>query len=182
MSIVDYDLIVDKERYRMYGTITDLSSHVRYSWLLFEVLVSSFESFNALQKLYWIERLWSWMTEHVNSKRWITIPSCSDGRMTQIIENHRKFLDGQKMIADSWTTARRSTSPTAQPGTSGTSTETPSYWNPMMISTLNRYKREKISSPPDKISQLFNENKDDKTSKSRGTKERAQDHSMKHCE
>ena len=31
---------------------------------------------------------------------------------------------------DTWTTSRRSTSPTAQPGTSGTGTTTPSYWYP----------------------------------------------------
>ena len=44
----------------------------------------------------------------------------------------RKFMVGQKIIVDTWTTSRRSTSPAAQPGTSGTVTKTPSYWYAMM--------------------------------------------------
>ena len=66
-------------------------------------------------------------------ERTITNPSCSDGRMTKSIENLRKLMDGQKKFADTWTTSRRSTSATAQPGTSGTGTKTPSSWYPMMM-------------------------------------------------
>ena len=47
----------------------------------------------------------------------------------------RKFKDGQKIIVDTWTTSRRSTSPAAQPGTSGTVTKTPSYWYAMMTTS-----------------------------------------------
>ena len=121
-----------------------------------------------------------WMPKEEQG-RTITIPSCSDGRMTKSIENLRKFMDGQKIIADTWTSSRRSTPPT-QPGTSGTGTKTPSYWYLMMISKLDRCEREKISSPPCKISQLFNENKDNTTLLTRRTKERVKDHSMKHWE
>ena len=54
-------------------------------------------------------------------------------------------LSGQKIIADTWTTSRRSTSPTAQPGTSGTGTKTPSCWYAvMMIGKLDRCEGEKI--------------------------------------
>ena len=42
------------------------------------------------------------------------------------------WMDRRK-FADTWTTSRRSTSATAQPGTSGTGTKTPSSWYPMMM-------------------------------------------------
>ena len=38
-------------------------------------------------------------------------------------------MDGQKNIADTWITSRRTTSPAAHVGKSGTGTRTPSYWN-----------------------------------------------------
>ena len=110
------------------------------------------------------------------------IPSCSDGRMTKSIESLRK-TDGQKIIVGTWTTSRRSSaSPTAHPGTSGTGTKTPSNWCPVMIRKLDRCEREKISSPPRTNSRFLNENKDDRTLTSRRTRERAKDHSMKHCD
>ena len=113
----------------------------------------------------------------------VTIPSCSDDRMTKSIENLRNIMDGLKIIADTWTTSRRSTSPTTQLGTSGTGTKTSSYWYPtMMISKLDRREREKKTSPPHKISQFFDKNKDDRTSIFRRKREHAKDHSMEHCE
>ena len=59
------------------------------------------------------------------------------------ILNLRKFMDGQKIIADTWT-SRRPTSPTTQLDTNGTGTKTPSYWYLIMISKLDGCKREKI--------------------------------------
>ena len=91
-----------------------------------------------------------------------TLQSCSNERMTNGIENLRKVMDGQEIIADTWTTSRRSIFPTAKPGTSGTGTKTSSYWYPMMmIDNLDRCEREKLSSPRRKLSQIFDENKDD---------------------
>ena len=52
----------------------------------------------------------------------------------------------------------------------------------MMISKLDRCEREKILSPPRKISQFFDKNKDDRTSIFRRKREHAKDHSIKHCE
>ena len=100
-----------------------------------------------------------WQKDHWKARdahereRTITIPSCSEGRVTKRIESLRKFMDGQKIIVGTWTTSRRSTSPTAHPGTSGTGAKTPSCWYPMMISKLDRCERNKISSPPRTISQ-----------------------------
>ena len=65
--------------------------------------------------------------------------------MTKSIESLRKFMDGQKIIVCTWTSSRRSTSPTAHLGTSGTGTITPSYWYPTMTSKLDRCEGEKIS-------------------------------------
>ena len=58
-----------------------------------------------------------------------------------------------------------------------------SYWYPMMmIDKLDRREREKMLSPPRKLSQIFDENKDDRTLIFRRTREHGTDHSMKHCE
>ena len=94
----------------------------------------------------------------------------------------RKPVDGPKKIADTWTTSRRSTSPMPHPGTRGTGTRAPSYLFSMMTSKLDQRKQEKISSPPRELSQIFDENKDDRTSFSRRRSEHAKDHSMKPCE
>ena len=80
----------------------------------------------------WQEDHWKAKDGQEEQEGTITVPSCSDGRMTKSIENLRKFMDGWKIIADTWT-SRRSTSPTALPGTSGTCTKTPSSWYPMMM-------------------------------------------------
>ena len=92
-------------------------------------------------------------------------------------------MHGQKIIFDAWATSRRSTSPAAQPGTSGTSTKTPSSWYPlMMIGKLDRCEREKCQTHHAKLSQVFDENKEDRTPMFRRTRGHAKDHSTKHCE
>ena len=93
----------------------------------------------------------------------VTFPSCSDGRMTKSIEKLRKVVDGHKNFADNWTTSRRSCPM-------------------MMIGKLDRCERNSISSPPRKLSQVFDKNKDDRTSIFRRTREHDKDHSMKRCE
>ena len=123
---------------------------------------------------------WKAMDAQRGARRTITNPSCSDGRMTKSIENLRKFMDGQKIIADTWTTSRRSTSATAQPGTSGTCTKTPSSWYPvMMIGKLDRCEREKTLCRPRKLSQIFDENEDDRIPKNERARQRPFDEALR---
>ena len=101
-------------------------------------------------------------------------------QIDESIENLRKFMDGQKIIADSWTTSRRSTSATAQPGTSGTGTKTSSSWYPvLMIGKLDRCEREKTLCPPRKLSQIFDENKDDRIPKNDRARQRRFDEALR---
>ena len=70
------------------------------------------------------------------------------------------WMDG-KNFADTWTTSRRSTSPTPHPGIRGTGTRAPSRWYAMMmmIAKLDRCEHEEILSPLRELSQVFDKNK-----------------------
>ena len=89
-----------------------------------------------------------------------------------------KFMDGQKNVADTWTTSRRSTSPTPHPGTRGTCARAPSRWCAM----INRCEHEEISNPLRKFSQVLDKNKDDRIPLFRRLREYGKDHSVKHYE
>ena len=54
--------------------------------------------------------------------------SQSDGNRMSSTEIRSWPMDGQKNIADTWTTSRRSTSIASQPGSRGTGTRAPSRW------------------------------------------------------
>ena len=102
------------------------------------------------------------------------------GKRVKSIEILRKPMDGQKNIADTWTTSRRSTSPTPHPGTTGTGTRAPSHWCAMMmIVKLDRSEQEETLNPLRKFSQVFDKNKDDRITPFRRTRECGKDHSMK---
>ena len=91
-------------------------------------------------------------------------------------------MDGQN-FAHTWTSSRRSTSPTPHPGIRGTGTRAPSRWYAvMMIAKLDRCEHEEILRPLRELSQVFDKNKVASIPSCRRTREYGKNHSMKHCE
>ena len=91
-------------------------------------------------------------------------------------------MDGQN-FAHTWTSSRRSTSPTPHPGIRGTGTRAPSRWYAvMMIAKLDRCEHEEMLRPQRELSQVFDKNKVASISSCRRTRENGKNHSMKHCE
>ena len=84
----------------------------------------------------------------------------------------KRFIDGKKIIADTWSTSRRSTSFAPHPGIRGTGTRAPPRWRATMrIVKVDRCEQQKTSNPPRTCSQVFDKNKDDRIFFFRRTRE-----------